>query len=43
MLYFKVKFEKLSYTMFKAELSINFKYTIQLKQVQYCGIAEINR
>lgn len=43
MLYFKVKFEKLIYPISKAELPINFKYTIQLKQVQYYGIAEINR
>ncbi len=32
MLYFKVKFEKLCYPKFKVVLSINFKYTIQLKQ-----------
>ena len=32
MLYFKVKFEKLSNLIFKVELLINFKYTIQLKQ-----------
>ena len=42
MLYFKVKFEKLCYPIFNVELSINFKYTIQLKQACYHENAVMN-
>jgi len=30
--YFKIKLDKLCHPEFNVELSINFKYTIQLKQ-----------